>query len=341
MGLKSDLKAKHELHKFCNWYACYKICEWCFAVRMPLVHCLNYRHLVGPEALHRLTLMSHADYLRNTPQDKLSPWTDHPDWDIRRNHHDNLHLLFQGGVCKDISATGLMELAAVEHFFLPGVQDTELQLQEAYRRFKTFCKRKGYQYTTVWVFTETALMAHGPPQIPNRVKASAAMYLTFWMCEVASEAAALPGASTRAFHRASLFAGMVGFLSVQQKNGTCFLSEEEVKECKRFGEMFLSSYHILSKTVPSREDLVWHMRPKLHYFQHQISDLTIENPHSYACWLEEDFVGKIGNLISKTHRATACKSSLLRYISFMVTRWFKAKSPGFLNSQKRKLSEIS
>ena len=133
VGMKSDLKAEHELHGFQRYYLCKLICKGCFATKIPEGHILTYKNL-RPNALHRLTRVSHEDYLRDTPPHKRSPWVAHPDWTIDRNFGDNLHLLFVGGVAKDMVGVALMEVALVERFWqTPELQTNAQQLRAAWK----------------------------------------------------------------------------------------------------------------------------------------------------------------------------------------------------------------
>jgi hypothetical protein len=91
-GIKSDLKAKVEMHKYKTYWLTNWICERCFSHRTnPALLYSNWK-----DEIYSLTKVQHHHYLENTPPEERSVWCSHPDFDISRCVGDLMHLLFLG-----------------------------------------------------------------------------------------------------------------------------------------------------------------------------------------------------------------------------------------------------
>ena len=85
--------------------------------------------------------------------------------------------------------------------------------------------------------------------------------------------------------------------------------------------MYLKMATNLADLCLERHIYRWKFRPKVHYLDHQISELVfLWNPKFWMCFMDEDFIGKIANLGSKCHAATVASSTLLRYLILLLSR---------------------
>lgn len=80
--MKSDLKAKHELHRYEQYYQCNLICELDLAAKNVALNCYSD---FGPAAAWKNTRISHETYVAQTPAHKLSPFLIVPGFRIERH----------------------------------------------------------------------------------------------------------------------------------------------------------------------------------------------------------------------------------------------------------------
>ena len=73
---------------------------------------------------------------------------------------------------------------------------------------------------------------------------------------------------------------------------------------------------------------MWKTRPKAHSFSHAIRKLTILrlNPRFFMNFAEEDLMGKLKKIGSKTHARSASLRILQRYLLYTARRWNARKS---------------
>lgn len=92
------------------------------------------------------------------------------------------------------------------------------------------------------------------------------------------------------------------------------LTPTEVIEAKSYGWGFLKAAQELYENTGGRYR--WGLRPKIHSIHEvlQTLDRCPLNPFWQQCWMEEDFMGKIAKVTSRTHGATSCFSSTRRYL---------------------------
>ena len=102
------------------------------------------------------------------------------------------------------------------------------------------------------------------------------------------------------------------------------LSPEEAQRAHYAGRLFLLSYQSLAEEALANEVAQYKMRPKFHYLCHVVDDLQKYrwNPRFFHCFMEEDFVGQLGRLVSKTHRNTASMRALQRHCLVLRERWY-------------------
>ena len=94
------------------------------------------------------------------------------------------------------------------------------------------------------------------------------------------------------------------------------LTPTEVIEAKSYGWSFLKAAQELHEIANANGRYRWGLRPKIHSIHEvlQTLDRCPLNPFWQQCWMEEDFMGKIAKITSKTHGATSCFSSTRRYL---------------------------
>ena len=82
LGIKSDLKAKQELHNYDRWYRTGLICERDRATRVVGHFCYANFAL---DAGWTMTIRSHEDMVAQTPRARLTPWLCVPGFRMERH----------------------------------------------------------------------------------------------------------------------------------------------------------------------------------------------------------------------------------------------------------------
>lgn len=104
----------------------------------------------------------------------------------------------------------------------------------------------------------------------------------------------------------------------------------DVTRAQRAGNLFLVSYQYLANASLQAGTCLYKVRTKHHYFQHTVRRLSLckWNPKRQQCILEEDFLGKLKRIASKTARNNMPKRLLQRYMIYMFVRWRRRASAG-------------
>ena len=101
------------------------------------------------------------------------------------------------------------------------------------------------------------------------------------------------------------------------------LTPTEVIEAKSYGWGFLKAAQELHENANGRYR--WGLRPQIHSIHEvlQTLDRCPLNRFWLQCWMEEDFMGKIAKVTSRTHGATSCFSSTRRYLLELLNNFHK------------------
>ena len=96
------------------------------------------------------------------------------------------------------------------------------------------------------------------------------------------------------------------------------MSVDDLRAAMRAVEAYVACLQSLSNASAVRDQRLWTIRPKVHYFLHLVHrmSLTGRNPRHEATWNNEDFVGRI---------AAALVSIVLfeRYLLLLAVTWDK------------------
>ncbi|CAK8985934.1 Uncharacterized protein SCF082_LOCUS341, partial [Durusdinium trenchii] len=115
---KSDLKARHEVHKFERWYQCTKMCDLCFAERPTKKSDgnMNFKNM-GPDPPYQFAVMDNTTYMRTQ---QVSDWSCVPGWTLHSCVFDIMHNLYLG-TGRDVVASCLRVLVERGAFDLFGL----------------------------------------------------------------------------------------------------------------------------------------------------------------------------------------------------------------------------
>ena len=110
-------------------------------------------------------------------------------------------------------------------------------------------------------------------------------------------------------------------------NSGRWFEPEERSRAVRAGNLFLACYQYLALNAIKKRQMQFHVMPKLHYFKHMIMRVrdTGENPRFFACWMEEDAVGKYKKIGNKVHKKTFNGRFMTRYKVMISMRWQKRR----------------
>eukprot|EP00969_Alexandrium_andersonii_P175094 7743887-Alexandrium_andersonii.AAC.2 len=106
-------------------------------------------------------------------------------------------------------------------------------------------------------------------------------------------------------------------------NSDFWLSEDAAERGYKAGRLFLSSYQWLAHEAVSEGKHLWRLRPKFHIIDHMLERMRVDrqNVRLQACFMEEDYAGKIARLARKCHRLTVLPRTFERYLLYLSLRW--------------------
>ena len=116
--------------------------------------------------------------------------------------------------------------------------------------------------------------------------------------------------------------GISTFLQTSDVCGVV-LEDATIDKLAYAGSLYVLSYASLAERAAINGVCMWKIRPKLHVFDHMISDMreTKLNPARYGAWGEEDFLGKIKYMTKHCHGQSVLTTSFLRYMLYLGLRW--------------------
>ena len=106
-----------------------------------------------------------------------------------------------------------------------------------------------------------------------------------------------------------------------------WLTQSEADAQYSYGMKFLLILRHLARLGRHHNLSRWNIIPKFHYFHHCIRFMweTKMNMMKATCFLDEDFMGKVKKLASKTHRTTVSLRTLQRYLVLLGLRWKRVR----------------
>ena len=210
-----------------------------------------------------------------------------------------------------------MEMCA-EGKFGPGPLQNQLRI--AWVRFNKWAKVNKLG-CTVPCFTPASVGRPGNtsrsyPELESAIKGHSLKCLLRWIAAACEESSRVSNnddeADNNSMLRASCLYALTGLVHHLDSCGQ-WLGKPEGERARSLGDLFMRSYSMLASKAYARNDCKWKWRPKFHGLSHGI-DMAAngENIGRYSTWMDEDFVGKIGRVCGKTHRATMPQRSIQR-----------------------------
>jgi len=326
-GSKADNKEKILVNNFSKPFArnCYSlfVCEFCCACKSEKYPWLSYANC-SRHSGWRSTMQTTPGYIRNTSARgiPLSPLTEMPGWTLKRNLPDWMHNAYIQGTCSDACA-GCMRTMCNMGDLGP---DHELGLRRLWRQWRVW-NSKHKLNVRMPMFSLKLINQQDSrkecPELSSRVKAYACKMLCFFLVPILRELASTKGGVERQV-MATMMWSLCKMIRTWDTSGD-FLTDCEAETSTRFGRLFLSCYTRLSDMNYRRNEACFKLRPKLHYCTHIIDfiSITFENPNRAMCFHDEDFLGKIKRVASKTHKRAILKRTLQRYVLKIGVRKFK------------------
>ncbi|CAE7735884.1 unnamed protein product [Symbiodinium sp. CCMP2592] len=272
-------------------------------------------------AAHTLTRYDHRHFIANTPPENRHVIFQIPGMLYERFLHDPCHgqLL---GTSKVLNGAALVYLAENGWFGewpAAGKYDAKLAplLNVAYGRFEDW-KRKCRLQCTQARFTPARLNRAKKAQFPSLSgKAVAQKVISFWLAEETASFAKRAGKSEQDEQLATCMLTYIRVLRFLDEFGM-LLSEQQAAEFYKAGMSHLRIYAMLH----SETTFMFQLLPKHHYFQHMIRDASQHrvNAGIYTLLAAESFVGQIGRISRRCHKATVSCRTAQRYLVQLKSR---------------------
>ena len=128
MPSKKVIKNTNAKLNDCCEYSATFLCEDCRAQTSGI---LNYKDFRA-SALHRKMKLSHWAYVRTTAPEDPTPWCQLPDFRKELSREDPQHLVYNGGVASDVSASVIKMVIDAGKF---GPPPASAQIDAAYTAF--------------------------------------------------------------------------------------------------------------------------------------------------------------------------------------------------------------
>ena len=190
-------------------------------------------------------------------------------------------------------------------------------LNLAYGRFEDW-KRKCRLQCTQARFTPARLNRTKKLQFPSLTgKAVAQKVISFWLAEETASFAKRAGKSEQDEQLAACMLTYVRVLRCLDEFGM-LLTEQQAAEFYKTGMSHLRVYAMLH----SATTFMFQLLPKHHYFQHMIEDASQHrvNANIYTLLAAESFVGQIGRISRRCHKATVSCRTAQRYLVQLKAR---------------------
>ena len=97
-------------------------------------------------------------------------------------------------------------------------------------------------------------------------------------------------------------------------------------------EIHLYSYQPLAEIAHGQGLRLWKIRPR-HHWLCQMLGFTMRsraNPLRYACFVDEDFMGKVKGIGTACHEGTASSAAITRWLLVQAVRWERRKRRGLI-----------
>ncbi len=96
------------------------------------------------------------------------------------------------------------------------------------------------------------------------------------------------------------------------------MQEGEVEHCAASLQTYQEAYVALADAAEAEGAYMWKLRPKFHALFHMnlFMQTTHLNPRFWACWMDEDFMGKCRQICQRTRARgdVVSRAALVRYL---------------------------
>ena len=103
-----------------------------------------------------------------------------------------------------------------------------------------------------------------------------------------------------------------------------WMTEDQTRRALRLGALYQLSYQELASRNLQRGRLNYKLRPKQHYFACQLLGQIEQcslNPRCTHTFCDEDYMGRVATLASKTSGRNASLRTLQRWLMYIAQRW--------------------
>lgn len=134
----------------------------------------------------------------------------------------------------------------------------------------------------------------------------------------------------RAQVRATMCFAMSCCLSIWYKGSVSRLKENEKTKSVEMGRLFLRCYRALAADAQASQELLWKLRPKLHYFEHCLDECLLKgsNPLQQSNFIDEDSMKHLRGVAMSCHPSTVKVTWARRYLLKQVLLYRRMKSIG-------------
>jgi hypothetical protein len=316
-GLKADRKAVASLHGYSRNYLSTFMCEGCFAVR-TFKHAPKSFNFASffPTAPWRSTVLSHASFM--CLDGWKSPWAKVPGWHLQLNFEDLMHntLLGHAGdaICSIVASW-------FDDGLLGGASD-EIRMETLGVEFRLWCMANTLKCPSgLFGLSIFGLEKRGLyPTMHTRVKAA---HVRILLSFIASKAVEVCSGSSESKIRTTMIWALADFFHCLD-HGSRWLTYEEQQRALQSGRLYLQTYQHLASDYLRRRIPNYKIRPKAHYFDHQILtqiEASGLNPRHVHCFGDEDFMGCVTKIAKRTSSQTTSLRTLQRWLLFVGQRW--------------------
>ena len=332
-GSKGDLEWHAVAYQMVRYYRCNLLCYRCFASQTQSD--LLWTDLSDDAPWTRTTVRT-GDFLNNYTTApslcKIHGWSaDTLLWDM-------MHVLFLG-IGPDLCGSAMLLLVVTNYFSNSNNVDDHLALM--HQRFKVW-RTKHRVHVYVDKFTHKKLKC---PQERSRCnqykgwpeldcKAAHVKCTIFFLADLFYVASVLPQQEIK--DAASCLHALAEFIWVLSR-ADFWLLPWEADSAMFHGMKFLVIYRHLAQAAENARTSRWRTRPKTHYYHHALKFMqhTKMNVLKSTCFLDEDFMGKVKRLASKTHRSLVSVRTLQRYVILLGCRWRRLRKSVGLHAAHR------
>jgi hypothetical protein len=228
-------------------------------------------------------------------------------------YSDLLHLLWVHGIGNDLVGTALVLLAANHAFSAePGDLEFESQLYCGYGTFKKWCDDV-HVSTTAEPWTPNDVHYTQDKDFPYLGgKGADVRLISQWLHHFMQETPR-PLATEWWDDLKLCLHNLASFVHGTSSAGILLTAGESTK-LRRVGEAFVVVYLRCAAWAVRNRYTQFKIRPKLHYFHHLVMSLKVFNPKVVSCFGDESYMGVIGKLAGKVHRASMPRRTIDRYL---------------------------